>query len=232
MRKIIYIIIVVFVVSSCAPKTYYKVFFDGNLIENRYYVKGRLKSVVAYNLSDTKDSIIYNGYLESFHWDNNEYVGKDANILEKFYQPDFDNSLRNNYIYRIIKSHTLLESIIWSLACLDNEIINERTNVYRKRIITKKASDIIVEYTNIDSQSLFNGYLFQTYNTEKLKHVRVYVNDGFLKKILFIGKNINKTVLFEYENNVLCKEKIIYYNNGVESYSEEFSFVKGKTWCI
>lgn len=229
LNKVVVLMTMMVVIVSCAPKTYYKVFFDGNLIENRYYVKGRLKSVVAYNLSNTKDSIIYNGSLESFHWDNNEYVGKDANIFEKFYYPDFNNSLRNDYIYRIIKSHTLLENIIWSLACLDNEIINDSTNVYRKRIITKKASDIIVEYTNIDSQSLLYGYLFQTYNTEKLKHVKVFVNDGFLKKILFIGENINKTVLFEYENNVLCKEKIIYYNNGVENYSEEFSFVKGKT---
>lgn len=227
MRKILYFLMMVCLVSSCASKTYYKVFFDGNLIEDRYYVKGRLESVVAYNLSDTKDSIVYNGKLECFHWDNNEYIDKNAYLLEKFYHPDFDKSLRNNYIYKKIKSHTLLESTIWSLATLDDEISNDSTHIYGKRLITEDVSNCKIEYYNINTQCVLYDYLFQTYNSEILKKVILFVNDGILKRILFVGENTNKTVLFEYKNNVLCKEKIFYYKNGVEKYNEAFTYVKG-----
>jgi hypothetical protein len=227
MRKILYFLMMVCLVSSCASKTYYKVFFDGNLIEDRYYVKGRLESVVAYNLSDTKDSIVYNGKLECFHRDNNEYIDKNAYLLEKFYHPDFDKSLRNNYIYKKIKSHTLLESTIWSLATLDDEISNDSTHIYGKRLITEDVSNCKIEYYNINTQCVLYDYLFQTYNSEILKKVILFVNDGVLKRILFVGENTNKTVLFEYKNNVLCKEKIFYYKNGVEKYNEAFTYVKG-----
>lgn len=210
------------VTCSCAPKTYYKVFRDGNLIEDRYYVKGRLKSIVAHNLSDTKDSIVYNGKIECYHWDDGEYISKEAYILEKFYYPDFDNSLRNHNIYRIITSHFLLENIMWSLASIDDETSN---NINRN--ITKDASHCTVEYSNINTQCQLYDYLFQTYNTEILKQIKLFVDNGFLRKILLVGESTSKTVLFEYENNALFKEKIFYYKDGVENYNEEFTFIKG-----
>ncbi len=223
MKKILYVLLVGLFSCACSGNTCYQVFYNGELAEERYYENGILKSIVAHNCSDTKDSIVFDGAIRGFHLINNKYVSNDSMPFYKFYYPDFDYSLHRNEIYSYIDSRILLEGVLWSLASIDNEL---KTKAISK-IITRDASSIILEYQNLDTRCLLNG-MFQLFNTEELKNIKVLIKDRALVKLILSGENIEKRILFEYFNGILYKEKIYYYNKGENEscYYEEYSFLK------
>ena len=216
--------------SVCSGSNCYRVLYNGSLIEKRYYEDGVLKSIVAYNLSDTKDSIIYDGGIKCFHFSGNEYVDKDPFASKKHYDPYFDKSLGQSHIYNTVRSQILLEDVLWSLASIDSEITLDSIRMSQNRIITEEASGCSIEYRDLNTQCQLYG-LFQTYNTEKLESVKAIIKDGCLIKLLFVGEKTNKTVVFEYLNDCLYKEKVYYYNRGVEDclFSEEYCYIRKET---
>ena len=225
MKKIYILLFICFVNNAFTQNNSYRVFYNGKLIEEWNYEDGNIRSIVAYNLSDTKDSIIYNNGMKCFHYSKNRYVPVDTFSFQKYYYSNFDKSLSQNHIYYIIKYHTLLEDVLWSLALIDNEVAVDSARFSQNRIITEEEFSCSIEYKNLDVQCQLYG-LFQTYNSEMLKSVKVFVKDGRLNKMMFVGENTNKIVVFEYTNDCLCKEKVYFYNNENEDIScyEEYCF--------
>ena len=224
MRKFLFVFIFILIYSACYSRICYRVLYNGKLIEERNYEDGSLKSIVAYNLSDTKDSIVYDGEIKSYHYDGKNYSLADSSPYSNYYYPDFDKSICNNYICRVIKSRVLLENIIWSLASIDNEVLLDSTFLSSKRITKKGASNYSIEYKNLNVQCQLYG-IFQTYNTEKLKSLKIVIKNGLLIKLLFKGEETDQIVLFDYFNNILQKEKIYFYKKGEyqPTYVEEYS---------
>ena len=230
MKNVWIIFFFFFVNISCSGSNCYRVLYNGSLIEERNYENGELKSIVAYNLSDTKDSIMYDGGIKCFHFLGNEYVDEDPFAFQKYYNSYFDKSLSQNLIYSTVESHVLLEDVLWSLASIDCEMALDSVRLSQNRIITEEASGYSIEYKKLDAQCQLYG-LFQTYNTEKLESVKAIIKDGCLIKLLFVGEKTNKTVVFEYLNDCLYKVKICYYGRGVEDclFSEEYCYIRKET---
>ena len=221
MRKFVFVFILILIYSACYSKICYRVLYNGELIEERNYEDGSLKSIVAYNLSNTKDSVVYDGEIKSYHYNGKNYHLVDPFPYSKYYYPNFDKSICNNYIYSVIKSRVLLENIIWSLASIDNEVL---LDISSKRIIKESASNYSIEYKNLNVQCQLYGF-FETYNNEKLRSLKIVIKNGLLIKILLMGEETNQVVLFDYSNNILQKEKIYYYKKGEYKpiYVEEYS---------
>lgn len=223
MKGVFFLLFILFVTNEYSHS--YRVFYNGKLIEERNYEDGNLSSIVAYNLSDTKDSIIYDDEIKCYHYSNNRYVSVNPFSFQKYYYSNFDKSLSQNHIYYIIKYHTLLEDVLWSLALIDNEVAVDSARFSQNRIITEEEFSCSIEYKNLDVQCQLYG-MFQTYNTEILKSIKVFIKNGFLTKMIFVGENTKKIVVFEYINDRLFKEMLYYYNNENDDicYSEEYCF--------
>lgn len=215
--------------SACYSKKCYRVLYNGNLIEERNYEKGVLKNIVVYNLSESKDSIVYDGELKSYRYNGNDYSPNDNFPFNKYYYPDFDKSIYDNYLYGMIKSRVLLENIMWSLASMDNEIVSDSTGLFSNcnRIIKGGGCKWSIEYKNINIQCYSSGIL-QTYNIEKLQSLKIIIKNGALIKLLFKGEKTDKKVSFDYSNNHLQKEIIKYYEKGMSKpiYTEEYRFIQ------
>ena len=144
MKKLLYFLIISFINCACYNGVYYQVFLNGNLIEDRYYEHGLLKSIVAYNISDTKDSIIYDGEIKNYHFYNKKYAIDSTFVFQKYFLSSFDQSIQGNLIYRMVKNHVLLEDILWSLATIDNEFIKGDISSIKNRIITTDQSNCCI----------------------------------------------------------------------------------------
>lgn len=214
---LVYLLIITFIICACSDKILYsdkicyQVFYNGDLIEDRHYEHGLLKSIVAYSHSDTKDSIIYDGEIKNYHYYNNKYSIDSLFIYGKYYQSDFDQSLQENHIYRIVKNHVLLEDILWSLALIDNASTKSGINSIKKRIITADQSNFSIEYNNLEGQFRLYG-LFDTFNTETLQSVKLKITEGFLTEVVLTGDETRKKAIYEYKNGYLYKEKVYSYN--------------------
>lgn len=66
MKKVYILLFICFVNNAFSQNNSYRVFYNGKLIEEWNYEDGNIRSIVAYNLSDTKDSIIYNNGMNAF----------------------------------------------------------------------------------------------------------------------------------------------------------------------
>lgn len=231
MKKILYFLIIPFINCACSESICYQVFYNGNLIENRYYEHELLKSIVAYNISNTKDSIIYDGDIKNYHFYDNKYSIDSLFVFKKYYYSSFDQSIQGNHIYRMVKSHVLLEDVFSSLSTIDNELTNGSTTSKKNRIITTDHSNYCIEYNNLNGQFQLYG-LFDINDELKdiLKSVKVIISDGYLNKLNIVGEKTRKTVIFKYENGSLSKVIINYYYKEEKepSYSEEYYFKKGK----
>lgn len=222
MKNSILTIISFIIFSSCCGKVCYTVSYNGNLIEERYYKGDKLESITAFNLSDSKDSIVYDGQIQFFHYHKQKYIPNSSFPFNNYYYADFDRSLRQNMIYRMIKSQILLENVLWSLATLDNEV---DLDTIQKKIILDDSSSFIFEYRNINTQCQLYGP-FQTYNSEKLNYVKVVIRDGYLMKLFLKGEETDIIVFFEYTNGIISKEKINFYDSGEKEcrYYEEYDY--------
>ncbi len=226
MRKFLFVFMVAFINSACANNICYQVLYNGNLIEEKNYEGEMLKSIIAYNLSDNKDSIVYDGgEIKSFHYNGNEYCPYVHSPLNNFYYPDFDKSICDNPVYELIKSRVLLENVIWSLVFIDNEVMSDSTNLLSNRIINGDASNCSIDYKLINAHYQLPG-VFQSYKVEKLKSLKIVIKDGLLTKLLLEGEETYKKVLFDYSNNTLQKEKIYHYQEGnsIPAYLEEYDY--------
>ena len=123
----------------------------------------------------------------------------------------------------------MLESLLWSLASIDEEVSSDSIWLTKNRRITYEAGNSVITYSNLNRQCLLKG-LFNTYNNEKLKTMKVFFKDGFLLKISFIGETTSQTASFEYKNGHLYRERICYYKTGNEDsyYSEEYRYELAK----
>jgi hypothetical protein len=224
-----FVFLLTFIKSFCAADSIcYLVSYNGHLIEEKNYEDGTLKSIVTYCLSETKDSVVYDGEIKTFHHDGNKYLPSDSLPFCNYYQ-DFDKSINDNSVYSLIKSKVLLENVIWSLASIDDEIMQNSAGSLSNRTIKGNASDCSIEYKNLNKQYVLSG-IFQTYNSERLQSLKIVIKDGLLIKIFFKGEFTDEMVSFEYSNSVLRREKIYYYKNGNSkpTYLEGYCFnVKG-----
>lgn len=227
MKKILLVFMVtfIFIGSACSSKICYRVSYNGNLIEERNYENGILKSIIAYNLSDTKDSIVYDGEIKLFNYIGDDYSLSESSPFSKYYYPDFDKSVCDNYVYGLIKSNVLLENVIWALASIDDKVMSSGACTSSNRIIKGNASNYCIEYKNLNTQCQLPG-IFQTFNTEKLRSLKIVIKNGLLKKMFFKGEETDKRVLFDYSDGFLQKEKIYYYTKGESKpqYMEQYAF--------
>lgn len=224
-------LIVVFLFSlnlNVSSQNYdYTVKYNGKIIENRHYQNDTLSSIIAYNCTDTKDSIIYNGKeISWFHYDDNGFRLDNLWPFHKFYYAYFDKTLQNNRIYDLVKSHLLIEDVLWSLAVIDNDISTDITSLSKDGIISQRGTEHCITY-KIHSQCILHQ-LFETYKNEVLETLSIYIKNGFLVKLFFEGEKTNKTVTFKYKQNSLIKEKIYYTDAqlGKTLFQEEYKYFR------
>lgn len=205
----------------------YLVRLDNEIIEERIYKKNELQSIVAFNCSDTKDSIVFKDGIVFYHYNVDGYVREEYSPYDKFYYMDFDKSQYNNGIYDLVKSHLLVEGVLWSLAALDETLGSDNVLLSDKKTVTKNSDGWNIEYVNINSKIQL-PFLFETYNDEILKSLKIYITDGLLSKLSFDGTNTRQIVEFEYDNGVLHNEyvRVSDVNNGQLISVDEFSFIK------
>lgn len=201
--------------------------YNGKTIEKRHYRNGSLNSIIAYNCTDTKDSIIYNGQdISWYHYRENCFQLDNLWPFHKFYYAYFDKSLQKNHIYDLVKSHLLIEDVLWSLAVIDNDISTDSMLLSKNRIVSQSENECCIIY-KIDSQCILHQ-LFETYKDEVLKTLSVYIKNGFLVKLFFEGEKTNKIVTFEYKNDSLVKEKIEYIDTqlGKSLFHEKYKYFR------
>ena len=225
MKQLLIILLSAFTCCACSKSTIYQVKCDDRLIEKRNYQNGKLQSIVAYNCTDTKDSIIFKDEVVWFHYGDNGFSLEKDVPFQKFYYPCFDKSLGDRAIYRMVKSQILLEDVLWSLAAIDDELNSGHMLLSDNKRIVAMNDVCNIEYTNIDSNIMLYG-LFELYNTEILHSLKILIKEGLLYKLIFTGKKTRQVVDFEYENSILAKEKIYFYDirTGKCSFTQDYSF--------
>lgn len=225
MKQLLIILLSAFTCCACSKSTIYQVKCDDRLIEKRNYQNGKLQSIVAYNCTDTKDSIIFKDEVVWFHYGNNGFSLEKDVPFQKFYYPCFDKSLGDRAIYRMVKSQILLEDVLWSLAAIDDELNSGHMLLSDNKRIVAMNDVCNIEYTNIDSNIMLYG-LFELYNTEILHSLKILIKEGLLYKLIFTGEKTRQVVDFEYENSILAKEKIYFYDIRTSkcSFTQDYSF--------
>ena len=222
---ILIILLSAFTCCACSKSAIYQIKCDDRLIEKRNYQNGKLQSIVAYNCTDTKDSIIFKDEVVWFHYGDNGFSLEKDVPFQKFYYPCFDKSLGDRDIYRMVKSQILLEDVLWSLAAIDDELNSDHILLSDNKRIVAMNDVCNIEYTNIDSNIMLYG-LFELYNTEILHSLKILIKEGLLYKLIFTGEKTRQVVDFEYENSILAKEIIYFYDirTGKCSFTQDYSF--------
>jgi hypothetical protein len=111
------------------------------------------------------------------------------------------------------------------LAAIDDELNSGHMLLSDNKRIVAMNDVCNIEYTNIDSNIMLYG-LFELYNTEILHSLKILIKEGLLYKLIFTGKKTRQVVDFEYENSILAKEKIYFYDirTGKCSFTQDYSF--------
>ena len=212
MRKIVLLLFVGLTISAFSQDYNYLVKCEGKLVEERHYLKDTLNNIIAYNCTDTKDSITYDGQdIIWYHFRENEFQLDNLYPFHKFYYAYFDKSLQNNHVYNLIKTHCLIEDVLWSLAVIDDDISSDSILSSKRRTIIQNGTECCIVY-NINSRCMLHQ-LFEIYKDEILNTLKVYIKDGFLVKLIFEGERINQIVNYTYKGRDLIKEKISYIDN-------------------
>ena len=212
MRKIVLLLFVGLTISAFSQDYNYLVKCEGKLVEERHYRNDTLNSIIAYNCTDTKDSITYDGQdVVWYHYRENGFKLDNLYPFHKFYYAFFDQSLHNNHVYDLIKSHSLIEDVLWSLAVIDDGISSDSIFSSKRRTIIQNGTGCCIVY-NINSRCILHQ-LFEIYKDEILNTLKVYIKDGFLVKLIFEGERINQIVNYTYKGRDLIKEKILYIDN-------------------
>jgi len=186
--------------------------YNCKIIETRHYQNDTLSSIIAYNCTDTKDSITYNGQdIVWYHYLDHDFYLDKFSVFPKFYYAYFDKSLQKSQIYSLVKNQSLIEDILWSIAAIDDEINSDSTLISNKKNINQDESECSIIY-QIDSRCMLHQ-LFETYKDEVLKKLSVYIKKGVLVKLVFEGDHTNKIVTFKYKNNSLTEEKVCYMDS-------------------
>ena len=230
MRKILILLFIGITISAFSQDYNYLVKCKGKLVEERHYLNDTLKSIIAYNCTDTKDSITYDGQnIVWYHYRKDGFELDNLYPFHKYYYAYFDKSLQNNHVYNLIKSHCLIEDVLWSLADIDNSISSDSTLLSPKRTIIQNGTECCIIY-KIDSRCMLHQ-LFEIYKDESLNTLKVYIKDGFLVKLIFEGERINQIVDYKYKGCDLIKEKISYIDNqGNTVYHKKYKYYK-KSRC-
>ena len=205
----------------------YLVEYNGKIIETRHYQNDTLSSIIAYNCTDTKDSITYNGQdIKWYHYRDHDFHLDSLSPFQKFYYAYFDKSFQTSQIYSLIKKQSLIEDVLWSLAVIDDEISSDSTLSSNKKTIYQDESSCCIVY-KIDSRCMLHQ-LFETYKDEVLKELSVDIKNGVLSKLVFEGDNINKIVTFKYNNDSLIEETVRYLDSrtGKSCAHEEYRFYR------
>ena len=212
MKKIIVLLFIGFTINVFSQDYNYLVKCNGKIVEERHYLNDTLNSIIAYNCTDTKDSITYDGQdVVWYHYRENDFKIDNLYPFHKFYYAYFDKSLQSSHIYDLIKSHHLIEDVLWSLAVIDDDISSESTLLSENRAIKHEGTECCITY-KINSRCMLHQ-LFETYKDEVLKTLTVYIKDGFLVKLVFEGERTNKIVNYKYKGTDLVKEKICFIDN-------------------
>ena len=167
MRKILILLFIGITISAFSQDYNYLVKCKGKLVEERHYLNDTLKSIIAYNCTDTKDSITYDGQnIVWYHYRKDDFELDNLYPFHKYYYAYFDKSLQNNHVYNLIKSHCLIEDVLWSLADIDNSISSDSTLLSPKRTIIQNGTECCIIY-KIDSRCMLHQ-LFEIYKDESL----------------------------------------------------------------
>lgn len=226
MRKTIVLLFIGLTISAFSQDYNYLVKCKGKLVEKRCYLNDTLNSIIAYNLTDTKDSITYDGQdIVWYHYREDDFKLDNLYPFHKFYYAYFDKSLQNNHVYDLIKSHYLIEDVLWSLADIDDGISSDSLALSQKRTIIRNETEYCIVY-NINSRCMLHQ-LFEIYKDEILNTLKVYIKNGFLVKLIFEGERINQIVNYKYKGCHLIKEKISYIDNqGNTVYHKKYKYYK------
>lgn len=206
-------------------------FHNEDIIEKRNYTKGKLQSIICYEQNAPKDSMIYDGNdVQCFRFQEDSIVKIPLCPYTKFYYCEFDESLRNNYIYNMIKSHLLLERILYFLAIIDSEVTKDDTLAEKRQVVAVNKDSCCIQYKKINIEFWLFAE-FESYRYEPLMSMCIDIYKGLLTKISLKGKKTDVRITFEYQNQRLMKEKIFYYKSGSRRfcYYEEYHYEMSTT---
>ena len=204
------------------------IFHNGELYEKRTYAKGKLCNIVTYEQDLPQDSFIYeNDNIQCFRYQTDSIAKNPLCPYAKYYYYEFDESLQDNYIYHVIKSHLLLERVLSFLAIIDSEVTGDNHFSKKRQLIPINKDCYCIQYKKINIKFQLFGE-FEMYRYEPLKNMHININNGFLTKVFLKGRKTDIELIFEYEGNTLKKEKIFYYKSKSHRYfsAEEYSYKK------
>ena len=90
MKKIIVLLFIGFTINVFSQDYNYLVKCNGKIVEERHYLNDTLNSIIAYNCTDTKDSITYDGQdVVWYHYRENDFKIDNLYPFHKFFYVAF-----------------------------------------------------------------------------------------------------------------------------------------------